>query len=925
MATIQELEAQIASLENQDSSLAQRQVVAAQQQLRLLYAQETLDNPASTPSQIWNARQVLTTVRLEDTNINGEYIDPTAEALLENAASNAYQNTAEWQAAVDAYNTGGVVPYKYEPLLRHLNGYYTDGAAAPGNLAPTTANAAISQWGVDAQAGGFEKFMGAVSLAATVWALGPLFPSIPAAAAAASAATTLGTGGTVSDAVRGAAIAGVTAFAGGQAADQFGGINTLAGGAAGYAAAAATGSALSGAGLQGTIQNALLGALAGGVIGGIQEYMPYGTTGITNAQVEELANMGLTAEQMAGINDAWQNSGQLTSAQSEYLNRVAADVAANGPLGGQVSSVTDKTPAGGGLRSLTDADTYQAMRDAAGITASTGDNILDSQLAARVQEGALTSEQANIYADSVMRGNVSPTDLSAGLDSLIGTTDGVGGLRSLTDADMYQAMRDAAGITASTGDTTLDSKLAARVQEGLITPAEANTYVAAVTNGTVNPTDLSNGLDSLIDQPAARGNPLKTIGAALGAAGTVGGLLNNLGIIGGDATTQPQPPATAPPGAGARYTGPTAQSGIRYVDPGYPSDVSADARGILQFYGGPEKTYFSGNRATNFTGQGIAGGTTAGGTTTPSRGTDATSAVILQWAADNPTAGIPEIINAANSVGGTPQQLSTAFGIPLADVQNAWNDVVSGTTAAGTGTTYAGGTYTPPVVETVTPITPTARGTASSPVTPPVVETITPKNVAALDTSVAIQQWMAANPQASYTDIANAANSVGVTPQQLATAMGVPLGDVLSVWRSTGVPIASDNAAAPAGIPAALPVLSPQPMQTTKGTPFSAGGEIRGASGLSSLAPRLIQGPGDGMSDSIPAYISGGGIRANEPISVTDGEYIVSADVVSHLGNGSTTAGSKVLDGMMDRVRKARTGTKKQAPKIDARSLVQSV
>jgi hypothetical protein len=76
---------------------------------------------------------------------------------------------------------------------------------------------------------------------------------------------------------------------------------------------------------------------------------------------------------------------------------------------------------------------------------------------------------------------------------------------------------------------------------------------------------------------------------------------------------------------------------------------------------------------------------------------------------------------------------------------------------------------------------------------------------------------------------------------------------------------------------------------------------------------RMLKGPGDGMSDSIPASISG-----KQPARLADGEFVVPADVVSHLGNGSTDAGAKRLYAMMDKVRKARTGTKKQGKEIKA-------
>jgi hypothetical protein len=77
--------------------------------------------------------------------------------------------------------------------------------------------------------------------------------------------------------------------------------------------------------------------------------------------------------------------------------------------------------------------------------------------------------------------------------------------------------------------------------------------------------------------------------------------------------------------------------------------------------------------------------------------------------------------------------------------------------------------------------------------------------------------------------------------------------------------------------------------------------------------PRLLRGPGDGMSDNIPATIGG-----RQPARLADGEFVVPADVVSHLGNGSTEAGAKRLHEMMDKVRVDRTGKKKQAPAVKA-------
>jgi hypothetical protein len=64
---------------------------------------------------------------------------------------------------------------------------------------------------------------------------------------------------------------------------------------------------------------------------------------------------------------------------------------------------------------------------------------------------------------------------------------------------------------------------------------------------------------------------------------------------------------------------------------------------------------------------------------------------------------------------------------------------------------------------------------------------------------------------------------------------------------------------------------------------------------------RLLKGPGDGVSDSIPATIAN-----NRPARLADGEFVVPARIVSELGNGSTEAGARKLYAMMDRVQKAR-------------------
>ena len=101
--------------------------------------------------------------------------------------------------------------------------------------------------------------------------------------------------------------------------------------------------------------------------------------------------------------------------------------------------------------------------------------------------------------------------------------------------------------------------------------------------------------------------------------------------------------------------------------------------------------------------------------------------------------------------------------------------------------------------------------------------------------------------------------------------------------------------------------------------PFQEGGEVfemgpPGMSGAPQYAAggKLLKGPGDGMSDDIPANIEG-----EQEARLADGEFVIPADVVSHLGNGSTEAGAKKLYAMMDKIRAVRTGRTKQAPEIN--------
>jgi len=108
------------------------------------------------------------------------------------------------------------------------------------------------------------------------------------------------------------------------------------------------------------------------------------------------------------------------------------------------------------------------------------------------------------------------------------------------------------------------------------------------------------------------------------------------------------------------------------------------------------------------------------------------------------------------------------------------------------------------------------------------------------------------------------------------------------------------------------------PLEVTPPTPYKpryAQGGLADLGGYSDYARggRMLKGPGDGMSDNIPATIAG-----KQPARLANEEFVIPADVVSHLGNGSSEAGAKQLYKMMDRVRQARTGKKTQGKQIKA-------
>lgn len=159
-------------------------------------------------------------------------------------------------------------------------------------------------------------------------------------------------------------------------------------------------------------------------------------------------------------------------------------------------------------------------------------------------------------------------------------------------------------------------------------------------------------------------------------------------------------------------------------------------------------------------------------------------------------------------------------------------------------------------------------------------------------------KWNATNAVAMPWAKKDAAASTGIaaaaptfeTPEQRAKAFG------------SMVPQAID-------FNAEMAKLAPQSANTVNTAPVKAaqGGIMEAAKG------RYLRGETDGMADKINTSIDG-----RQPAKLSHGEFVVPADVVSHLGNGNSDAGAKKLYQMMDKIRIARTGTKKQGREIDA-------
>jgi hypothetical protein len=148
-----------------------------------------------------------------------------------------------------------------------------------------------------------------------------------------------------------------------------------------------------------------------------------------------------------------------------------------------------------------------------------------------------------------------------------------------------------------------------------------------------------------------------------------------------------------------------------------------------------------------------------------------------------------------------------------------------------------------------------------------------------------------------------------LTPTEISQATGVPLSTVAAKWRAAKAKQATAEADKKAADEKAAAATTKQDDSSTGGLAtggmaYAVGGGL-GSLGSYSDGGRLLKGPGDGVSDSIPATIGAKG----QPARLADGEFVVPARIVSELGNGSTEAGAKKLYAMMDRVQRARGKT----------------
>ena len=204
------------------------------------------------------------------------------------------------------------------------------------------------------------------------------------------------------------------------------------------------------------------------------------------------------------------------------------------------------------------------------------------------------------------------------------------------------------------------------------------------------------------------------------------------------------------------------------------------------------------------------------------------------------------------------------------------------------------------------------------------------KGTAAVNSS--INNFLALYPEATQEQKQAAMDKYGITAQDVAEATALPLqnqaaaiaagmkpateSDIMKAYtaaeKNDTDPAAIGRLIASSGLSTAQLAkdfgLQQADLDYLRGQGYLPAGYAEGGMAKG----RYLQGETDGMADEIPAQIG-----ESQPAALSHGEFVVPADVVSHLGNGNSDAGAKKLYQMMDKIRMARTGTKKQGKEIN--------
>ncbi len=204
----------------------------------------------------------------------------------------------------------------------------------------------------------------------------------------------------------------------------------------------------------------------------------------------------------------------------------------------------------------------------------------------------------------------------------------------------------------------------------------------------------------------------------------------------------------------------------------------------------------------------------------------------------------------------------------------------------------------------------TAKGPATPPpatTTPPPVVVPPATTTPSVDPADPAKEVPKQEPTAEEKSLAE---KLGIPAATLATLLKYGIGALASYLSYKSAKDAQEQAR---GVSFAEkgPVTSTR--KAYQGSTYKAqGGLMTLAEGGEVSQPFYLGGVTDGMADEVPAHIDN-----KRPAALSDGEFVIPADVVSHLGNGNSNAGAKRLYEMMDNIREARTGNKNQGIQIN--------